>query len=44
MFMLLLEDDVPPLSGLSLMDKDSTVGEFAEVVELFPARRPFFAD
>lgn len=46
-FILLLDDEVPPLSGLSLMDSVSSVGEFVEVNvvdELFPARRPFFAD
>lgn len=46
-FMLVLEDEVPPLSGL-LIDNDATVGEVADdvivVEELFPARRPFLAD
>lgn len=47
MFMLLLDDEVPPLSGLSLIDNVSIVGELPRVVvveELLPARRPFFAD
>lgn len=48
MFMLVLEDEVPPLSGLSLIDNDAIVGELADDVivvdEVFPARRPFLAD
>lgn len=47
-FTLLLDVEVPPLSGLlSFIVSDSKVGDVTEVVavdELFPARRPFFAD